>query len=114
MKIIRILILLPLAAAVIVLSVGNRHEVTFKVMADQYEIDLPLYLLLLATFLMGLLMGGVAMSLARVKRWQRGRMTEKSKPSSGAPLVSSGLISSNGKSPILLKFNRKNKPMEDI
>jgi uncharacterized integral membrane protein len=114
MKIIRILILLPLAAAIIVLSVGNRHEVTFKVMSGQYEIDLPLYLLLLATFLMGLLMGGLAMSLARVKRWRRGRAQEKSTPSSGAPLVASGMLSLSEKRPIMLKFNRKNKSKEDI
>ena len=114
MKIIRILILLPLAAAVIALSVGNRHEVTFKVLAGQYEVDLPLYLLLLATFLMGLSMGGLAMSLARVKRWQRGRAQGKAKPSSGAPLATSGMLPSKGKIPIALKLNQKNKSKEDI
>jgi putative membrane protein len=120
MKIIRILILLPLAAAIVALLVGNRHDVIFKLTPAPYEIDVPLYMLLLGVFLAGLLVGGVAMTFARLRRNRRNNRRDlrkelkKEKPASGAPLADPKLLSAGLKTPIKLNMKRKIELKEDI
>jgi putative membrane protein len=116
MKIIRILILLPLAGAIIALLVGNRHSVTLNLTPSPFEIDIPLYLLLLGIFLAGLLVGGIAMTMTRVRRGRQRRQRERQKTTatSGAPLADPTLLSAGLKTPIKLKTKRKIEFKEDI
>ena len=118
MKIIRYLLLLPLAVVVIVLSVANRHVVTFNIAPLAYEVDVPLYILLLAVFGLGLLTGGSAVVVAAGRRWQRKRF--KKQVPQGAPeqaaLSTMGQLPGRkpGKFPISLNLRRKPGYMEDI
>jgi len=124
MKILRILILLPLAGAIVALLVGNRHDVIFKLTPSPYEIDVPLYMLLLGVFLAGLLVGGFAMTLARMRRSRRIRSQiirqdqeeglKRDKPVSGTPLADPKLLSAGLKSPIKLNMKKKIEFKEDI
>ena len=110
MKILRLMILLPLAAAVVALSVANRHDVSFNLAIGQYVVDLPLYFLLLATFFAGLLTGGFVATISRVKRWNKGRQTRRSAGAAPeAGIMSIGRPKSKSKSKQLVEAKSSQK-----
>ena len=73
MNLARIISILLLAAVVVVLSVANRHSVTFSLAPAPVQMDIPLYLLLFITFLLGMLAGGTAIAMNKMRKWQRTR-----------------------------------------
>jgi uncharacterized integral membrane protein len=96
MKAIRQLLLLLLAAGAILVSVANRDIVQLNLPLGAYVLDVPLYLLLLGIFLLGLICGGIASSLARFGRRRKKQAKNKHKSdggqnTSGAPLAAVGL-----------------------
>ena len=54
-----ILILLPLAAIVVIFAIHNRHTVAVDLWPLTMEASPPLFVLVLCTFLVGFLIGGV-------------------------------------------------------
>ena len=70
---VRLIAILLLAAVVVILSVANRHAVTFSLAPAPVQIDIPLYLLLFITFLLGMLAGGTAIAMSKMRKWQRTR-----------------------------------------
>ena len=70
-RIVKWLVFGPAALVIIVLSVSNRRTVTFSLAPMPFEVDLPLYLLLLAAVLIGVVLGGIACALSRWARAQR-------------------------------------------
>ena len=88
------LVLGPVAVIVIVFSVANRHTVTFSLAPLPFEIDAPLYLLLLAALLIGVILGGTASALsawarARRRAAQSRRRTGKSESGQTAAAITS-------------------------
>jgi len=74
-KIVSVVVLLPLAALIVLLSVANRHSVMlsldpFSTEAPAYARGVPLYLVILVSLIAGALAGGMA-SWARQGRWRR-------------------------------------------
>ncbi len=83
-RMIKWLVLGPVAVIVIVLSVANRHTVTFSLAPLPFEIDAPLYLLLLAALLIGVVLGGTASALSAWARARRRTVRRKAtEPASG-------------------------------
>jgi hypothetical protein len=113
MKIIKTLLLLPLAAGIIVLSVANRQDVVFSLSPLPYELDAPLYLLLLAVFAIGLVVGGSAVGLTGVKRWQRKRVKSRAANQQAPESKLLETVRAQRKFPITLSLKRKQTPMED-
>jgi uncharacterized integral membrane protein len=75
-KIVRALILIPLAIVLVALAVANRHPVTisfdpFNPTEPAFSLTIPLYVLILALVIAGVILGGVA-SWIRQGKW-RGR-----------------------------------------
>ena len=96
MKAIRQLLLLLLAAGAILVSVANRDIVQLNLPLGAYVLDVPLYLLLLGIFLLGLICGGIASSLTRFGRQRKKQARQKLKgddapKTSGAPVAAVGL-----------------------
>ncbi len=54
-----LLILLPLAAIVVIFAIHNRHTVSVDLWPLTMEVTPPLFVLVLCTFLVGFLIGGV-------------------------------------------------------
>lgn len=74
-KIISVLVLLPLAVLIVLLSVANRHSVTlsldpFSTEAPAYAGNVPLFVVILMSLIAGALIGGAAAWL-RQSRWRR-------------------------------------------
>jgi uncharacterized integral membrane protein len=74
-KIVSVVVLLPLAALIVLLSVANRHSVMlsldpFSTEAPAYARGVPLYLVILVSVIAGALIGGIA-SWLRQGRWRR-------------------------------------------
>jgi uncharacterized integral membrane protein len=74
-KIVSVLVLLPLAMLIVMLSVANRHVVTlsldpFSTDAPAYAGSVPLYCVILVSLIAGALSGGTA-SWLRQGRWRR-------------------------------------------
>jgi uncharacterized integral membrane protein len=73
-KAVTILILFPIAAAIVLLAVANRRIVTVSLdplsAVPEFAITGPLFLVLLLTLLVGVVIGGVAAWL-RQSRWRR-------------------------------------------
>jgi uncharacterized integral membrane protein len=68
-------VLLPLAAAIVLIAVANRHAVTLSfdpLSADKpvLALTLPLFVILFLALLAGVIVGGVAAWL-RQRRWRR-------------------------------------------
>ena len=70
---IRLLLTILIGLATIVLAVANRHDVAFSLSPLPWEIELPLYALLLLTFALGVGAGGIAMWTGRMRRNRRQR-----------------------------------------
>jgi uncharacterized integral membrane protein len=107
MKVIRQLLLLLLAAGAILLSVSNRDLVQLNLPFGAYVLEVPLYLLLLGIFLLGLICGGIASSLARLGRQRKKQARHKRKSddvpkTTGAPLAAVGLPSPRKKAVLYL------------
>ena len=74
-------ILLPLAVAVVALSVANRDLVTFSLDpfgGAAWSVRTPLYVLLFATLTVGVLIGGVA-TWMRQRKWRQAARAERTK-----------------------------------
>jgi uncharacterized integral membrane protein len=74
-RIISVLVLIPLAAVIVALAVANRHGVTLSFdptagTRPALALTLPLFVVLFATLLAGVVIGGVAAWL-RQRRWRR-------------------------------------------
>ena len=54
-----LLILLPLAAVVVVFAIHNRHTVSIDLWPLTMQVSPPLFVLVIAVFLVGFLVGGV-------------------------------------------------------
>ncbi len=113
MKILKIFLLLPLAAGIIVLSVSNRQEIVFSLAPLPYELDTPLYLLLLVVFALGLVVGGSVVALSGVKRWRRKRAKSRSANQMAPESNLLETVRKQRKLPIALSLKRKSNPMED-
>lgn len=105
----RVFLTIPLGLIVIVLAVANRHMVELHLWPLPWIIDMPLYVLLLAAFTIGVLAGGVAVWTGRIKRqyrqrWKAAQSSEK--PAAGKAAgenarkpVSGGLVSGSNQPP---------------
>jgi len=74
-KIITAIIVVPLAAILIAFAVANRHLVTvsfdpFSSTAPAYAATLPLFAIILAVLILGVLVGGIAAWIKQSK-WRR-------------------------------------------
>ena len=74
-KIVTVVIVLPLAAIIIAFAVANRQMVTvsfdpFNAAAPAYAATLPLFILIFALVILGVIVGGVA-SWLRQSSWRR-------------------------------------------
>ena len=74
-KIIRIVVLVPLALVLVLIAVANRHPVTLSLdpfggEPPAYAITLPLFLLVLGAVIAGVIIGGVAAWMNQGK-WRR-------------------------------------------
>lgn len=74
-KIVALLILLPIALAIVLFAVANRAAVpvAFDPLAAQpplFSVALPLYLMLLVVLIAGVVVGGIA-AWVRQSRWRR-------------------------------------------
>ncbi|GLQ04972.1 lipopolysaccharide assembly protein LapA domain-containing protein [Sneathiella chinensis] len=58
------LFVLPLALVIILLSIGNREAVTFSLDPLPFVMDIPLYLLMLGSGLLGLVLGAIRTKIA--------------------------------------------------
>lgn len=67
MKVIGWIIGIPLAAVMIILAVGNRHDVTLSAAPAPFELQLPLALLIFACLVVGVFWGGIAGWLSQGK-----------------------------------------------
>jgi uncharacterized integral membrane protein len=80
-KIVRALVLLPLAILLVAFAVANRHPVTvsfdpFNQTEPALALTVPLYLLILALVIAGVIIGGIA-AWVRQGRWRgRARLAE--------------------------------------
>ena len=93
MKLLRWILLPPLAIIVIALAIANRHSVTFSL--DPFDaaqpalaFDVPLAALILAAIALGILIGGVAAWWQGRRRTTRKLETERRKQAN-APLAPS-------------------------
>jgi len=79
-RLVQILIVLPLAVILIVLSVANRHPVTISLdpfggAEPSLSVTLPLFLVIFIALFIGVVVGGVA-AWARQGKWrQRARLS---------------------------------------
>jgi uncharacterized integral membrane protein len=74
-KIVAVVILVPLAVVIVALAVANRHSVTlsfdpFNASAPAAAVTLPLFALVIAVLIIGVVIGGVA-SWLRQRHWRR-------------------------------------------
>lgn len=81
-KLLRWLILLPLAIALVLLAVANRSPVTlsldpFSREAPAFAFTLPLFVALIASLAIGVIIGGLAVSLGRLRWRHRARRAER-------------------------------------
>lgn len=76
-----LVLLVPLAIVIVVLSVANRHDATlsldpFSAGGPVLSLTAPLYVLLFAALLVGVVVGGIATWL-RQGRWRRMARSER-------------------------------------
>lgn len=81
-KIAAALILVPLAVLIIVFAVANRQTVTvsfdpFSASAPAASLTMPVFALIIATLIAGVIIGGVAAWLDQGKWRRRGRRSER-------------------------------------
>ena len=74
-KIVTALIVVPLAAVIVAFAVANRHAVTvsfdpFSSVAPAYAATLPLFAVIFAVLILGVIVGGIAAWL-RQSKWRR-------------------------------------------
>jgi uncharacterized integral membrane protein len=74
-KLITVLILVPLALAIVMFAVGNRGSITlafdpFGSAPPMFSFTLPLFLVLLAAVIAGVIIGGAA-AWSRQSKWRR-------------------------------------------
>ena len=77
---IQLIVFVPIAVVIIAISVANRHEVLFSLDPFDAEdpalsFEVPLFWLLFAAAVVGLLLGGAA-TWVRQGRWRRAARTE--------------------------------------
>ncbi|ESR25931.1 lipopolysaccharide assembly protein LapA domain-containing protein [Lutibaculum baratangense] len=80
-RILQLVVLVPLAVILIVFAVSNRHPVLvsldpFSPEDPSLALDLPLYLLLFGTLLLGVLVGGIAAWVSQ-GRWRSEARTRR-------------------------------------
>ncbi len=78
-RIVQIFLILPLALALIVFSVANRHRVTlsldpFDTVDPALALSVPLFLLVFLILAIGVVVGGVAVWLGQAKWRRRARL----------------------------------------
>ena len=81
------IVLVPLAAVLVVFSVANRGGVTLDLWPLPYQVDLPLYLVLLGALIVGFAAGGLYVALtgaARRARRDRAAVAGKTAPAPAA------------------------------
>ena len=86
MKIVRLILVLLLSIAAVVLSVANRHGVTLSLGVVSVE-EVPLYLLMMIIFFMGMLVGGTAATAVRVKKWRQRTKAAKAENSASQSMA---------------------------
>jgi uncharacterized integral membrane protein len=74
-KIVTAIIVVPLAAVLIAFAVANRHTTTlsfdpFSSVSPAYAVTLPLFAIILAVLILGVLVGGIA-AWIRQSKWRR-------------------------------------------
>ena len=77
MKTFRMTLLLVLSLAAVVFSVANRHPVNFSLAPLPWSAEIPLYILMLLISLLGMIVGGSAVTAIRVKKWRQRRRAER-------------------------------------
>ncbi len=93
-KIVNFVVVLPLAAIFVIFAVANRHWVTvsfdpFNSSDPSLSVDLPLFVLILLSAILGVLAGGIA-TWIRQGRWRRAaRRHEADAAAARAELASS-------------------------
>ncbi len=78
----RVLILLPVAIAVILLAIANRAPVTFSFDpftkgAPELAVSVPLFILLFAAVALGIAVGGIGSWLGAARKRQSGRAARR-------------------------------------
>ena len=68
---IRTFLTVPLGVLVIIMAVANRHDVVIKLWPLPWSISVQLYALILLTFALGVLAGGLAMWTGRIRKQRR-------------------------------------------
>ena len=69
----RIAITILVGLVVIIFAVANRHAVTFSLSPLPWDIDIPLFALVLLTFALGVIAGGLAVWSTRLKKARRAK-----------------------------------------
>jgi hypothetical protein len=80
-RFVSLFVLLPLAVAIVVISVANRGPATFSLdpfaaASPALSVTLPLFVLLFATLVIGILVGGIATWFGQGK-WRRAARAER-------------------------------------
>lgn len=75
MKLLAKLVFIPIAAAVIVFAVANRHAVTLELWPLPFAVDLPVYLAILGALVIGIVVGGSVQWAADTKWRRRARVS---------------------------------------
>lgn len=80
-RILFLIVLVPLAAVAVLLSIANRHPVTFSLdpfnaAAPAWSVALPLFVLLFAALALGLVIGGIATWFGQ-RKWRRAARSER-------------------------------------
>jgi uncharacterized integral membrane protein len=94
MKIIATIALAPVTAACVLFAISNRSVLTLRLWPLPYEIDMPVYAIVLGAGLIGFLIGATVAWIAGA-RGRRARMAAtaaKSRPASSALPVLSGPV----------------------
>jgi uncharacterized integral membrane protein len=77
-----LIVLVPLAVIAVLVSIANRHLVTFSLdpfsaTAPAWSVTLPLFVLLFAALALGVLIGGIATWFGQ-RKWRRAARSERS------------------------------------
>ena len=90
---------IPIGLIIIVLAVANRHDVAVHLFPLPWDIEAPLYALLILMFALGVVAGGLAMWTGRIKRQRKKRVKAALKESQQAKTDPSSPLLTGPKSP---------------
>jgi len=81
------IVLVPLAGLLVVFAVTNRQGITLDLWPLPFQVDLPLYLALLGTLILGFVVGVVVASVSAAGRRARRARAERDRAGGNAPTV---------------------------